>query len=96
MCAGTALGFDSFPGTSDPSVAFGISQVYLPPLTRLGFMAKQEKYWFNTRTRDVEYGLKSLSLDRLGPFETEEEARRAEQIVADRAKRILEEDLEED
>lgn len=59
-------------------------------------MAKQEKYWFNTRTREVEYGLKSLSLDRLGPFETEDEAMRAEQIVADRAQKILEEDLEED
>jgi len=59
-------------------------------------MAKPEKYWFNTRTREVEYGLKSLSLDRLGPFESEEDAMRAEQIIADRAKKILEEDLEED
>ncbi|MFT4233285.1 MAG: methionine aminopeptidase [Leucobacter sp.] len=53
----------------------------------------QEKtYWFNTRTREVEEGPQSLSVDRLGPFATREEAARAEEIVAERARKWAEED----
>ena len=54
------------------------------------------KFWFNTKTGEVEYGLKSLSSDRLGPFETAAEAARALEIVAERARRIAEEELLED
>jgi tyrosyl-tRNA synthetase len=39
-------------------------------------MAKEE-YWFNTKTNEVEIGKQSLSLDRLGPFSTFEEAKNA-------------------
>jgi hypothetical protein len=59
-------------------------------------MSETPKYWFNTKTKEVEYGLKSSSLDRIGPFETEQEASKAEEIVRLRAKRWLEEEKLED
>jgi hypothetical protein len=53
------------------------------------------EYWFNTTTGEVEVGKKSLSLDRIGPFETEAEARRALEIIAERARKLrAEEDNE--
>ena len=55
-----------------------------------------ETYWFNTRTGMVEEGRQSLSIDRLGPFATREEAERAPEIVAERARRIREEDEADD
>lgn len=57
-------------------------------------MAKDE-YWFNTKTLQVEIGKQSLSLERIGPFDSLEEARRAPEIIAERAKRIRDEDAEE-
>ena len=60
------------------------------------FMAKPSSYWFNTKTRQVEYGPKSLALYRIGPFQTAEEAARAEEIVASRGKSILNSEAEED
>lgn len=59
-------------------------------------MSEIPKYWFNTRTKEVEYGLKSSSLDRIGPFDTEEEASKAEEIVRLRAQKWLEEEKLED
>jgi len=53
---------------------------------------RPESYWYNTRTNRVEYGAQSLGVDRLGPFETEEEARRAPEIVAERAREWAEEE----
>jgi hypothetical protein len=53
-------------------------------------MAK--KYWFNSKTRKVEYGRQSLSVYRLGPYETEAEAMRAEETIAERGKKLIEED----
>lgn len=55
-------------------------------------MAEELKYWFNQKTRQVEQGPKSLSLDRLGPFATSEEAARAEQVIFERARKLREED----
>lgn len=55
-----------------------------------------ETYWYNTRTGAVEEGPQSLSIDRLGPFKTREEAERAPEIVAERARRIREEDEQEE
>jgi hypothetical protein len=55
-------------------------------------MSKDSKYWFNTKTKQVEFGLKSSSLDRIGPFETEHEARNAEEIVRSRAQAWLEQE----
>lgn len=57
-------------------------------------MAKDE-YWFNTKTQEVEIGKQSLSLDRIGPFPTFEEAKRAPQIISKRAQDIREEDSED-
>lgn len=54
-------------------------------------MAKEE-YWFNTRTNEVETGKQSLSLDRLGPFASFEEARDALEIIARRAQALRNED----
>lgn len=54
-----------------------------------------ETYWFNTRTRQVEEGKQSLSIDLLGPFTTREDALRAEQIIAERARAWAEEDAAE-
>lgn len=51
-----------------------------------------DTYWFNTRTSTVEEGPQSLSIDRIGPFQTREEAERAIEIVEERARRIREED----
>jgi len=59
-------------------------------------MSEAGKFWFNTKTRKVEFGLKSSSLDRIGPFETEREAANAEEIVRLRAKKWLEEERLED
>ena len=53
-------------------------------------MAK--KYWFNTKTKEVEFGRRSLSVYRIGPFETKQEALNAEQAVAKKGQQILEED----
>jgi hypothetical protein len=59
-------------------------------------MSKDAKYWFNTKTKQVEHGLRSSSLDRIGPFDTEKEAAAAEDIVKLRAKTWREEEKLED
>lgn len=55
-----------------------------------------DTYWFNTRTGAVEEGPQSLSIARVGPFKTREEAERATEIIEERARRIREEDELED
>jgi len=52
-------------------------------------------WWFNTKTGEVEEGAKSLGSDRNGPFATREEAQRAPEIAAERARRWAEEEAEE-
>ena len=59
-------------------------------------MQEKLSYWFNPKTREVEVGPQSLAVDRFGPFATAEEAARAEQIISERARRIREEDEQED
>lgn len=44
----------------------------------------------------VETGPQSLSLDRLGPFESFEDASRALEIIAERARRIAEDEKLDD
>ena len=58
-------------------------------------MAKDE-YWFNTKTQEVEIVKQSLSLDRLGPFETMREAKNAVEIIARRAAALRKEDENSD
>lgn len=53
---------------------------------------QEKRYWFNTKTREVEEGPKSLGLDRIGPFDSYQQALRAEEIVRDKAAKIREED----
>ena len=53
------------------------------------------EYWFNTKTKAVEQGKLSLSVDRLGPYETYEQAKLAEQTTAERARQIREQDDED-
>jgi hypothetical protein len=60
------------------------------------FELMEKRYWFNTKTRLVEEGPKSLGLDRIGPFATHQEATRAEEIVKDRARAIAQEEERED
>lgn len=59
-------------------------------------MSEESKYWFNVKTKQVEFGLKSSSLDRIGPFETQQQAANAEEIVRSRASKWLEEEKLED
>lgn len=55
-----------------------------------------EQYWFNSKTGLVEDGPQSLAVDRIGPFATREEAAKAPDIIAERARRWAEEDAAED
>lgn len=43
-----------------------------------------EKYWFNTKTKQVEKGPKSTWEHRMGPYDTEAEAASALSTAADR------------
>jgi hypothetical protein len=53
-------------------------------------------WWFNNKTGEVEEGPQSLGADRDGPFASREEAARAPQILAERARRWAEEEAAED
>lgn len=44
------------------------------------------EWWYNNKTGEVEEGPQSLAIDRDGPFATREEAERAPQIIAERAR----------
>lgn len=59
-------------------------------------MDESSQYWFNTKTQQVEQGHKSLALNRIGPFATPDEAARALEILAARAKAQRELEEQED
>lgn len=89
MEAGTRRSGLGVPGSKCPFKSFGIGQIVIGAT----LLAVQEKrYWFNTKTREVEEGPKSLGLDRIGPFDSYQQALRAEEIVRDKAAKIREED----
>lgn len=46
----------------------------------------EEHWWFNTKTQQAEFGRLTGSLNRIGPFATEEEARRALEVARERAR----------
>jgi hypothetical protein len=50
------------------------------------------EWFYNNKTGEVEEGRQSLSVDLDGPFDTREEAARAPQIIAERARKWAEED----
>lgn len=60
-----------------------------------GIEDPEDTFWYNVKTGDVEEGKQSLSMDRLGPFATREEAQRAPEILQERAREWAEEDSEE-
>jgi hypothetical protein len=53
-------------------------------------------WWFNNKTGEVEEGPKSLGSDRDGPFASREEALRAPEIIAERARQWAAEEAEND
>jgi hypothetical protein len=54
------------------------------------------EWWFNTRTNDVEFGKLSAAPYRIGPFETESEARQALAVIEERARKWRESEQQED
>lgn len=42
---------------------------------------QDHQYWYNMKTREVEYGRLSPTTDRVGPFKTEEDAQNAPAIL---------------
>ncbi len=56
----------------------------------------EHKYWYNMRTGQVEQGFVSASADRVGPFDTREEAEHALEKLRENSAKWAEEDAEED
>lgn len=56
----------------------------------------EDTFWFNTKTGEVEHGKQSLSIHRLGPFETREEAEHAPEKLQERAREWAEEEAAEE
>jgi len=54
-----------------------------------------EQWWYNHKTGEVEEGPQSLAVDRDGPFETREQAERAPQIIAERARKWADEESDD-
>ena len=54
------------------------------------------EWWYNSKTGDVEEGAQSLALDRDGPFKSREEAAKAPEIIAERARKWAEDEAAED
>ncbi len=50
------------------------------------------QWYYNRKTGEVEEGAQSLGSDRDGPFDSKEDAARAPQIIAERARKWAEED----
>lgn len=57
---------------------------------------REDEFWYNTRTGEVEQGKQSIASERLGPFPTAAEAARANDRLAENARRWAEEDARED
>ena len=57
----------------------------------------ERKYWYNTTSGEVEYGYISPSVDRVGPFDTAEEAANALQTLRERSEAwAVEERIDDD
>lgn len=56
----------------------------------------EAQYWYNSRTGQVERGMLSNSIDRVGPFATHEEAERAPQKLQANARKWAAEDAADD
>ncbi|MBT2486071.1 MULTISPECIES: SPOR domain-containing protein [unclassified Microbacterium] len=53
------------------------------------------KYWYNLETGQVEFGMISPSVDRVGPFDTQAEAARAPEVLKERSRAWAEEEAAE-
>ncbi|MGV8896023.1 MAG: methionine aminopeptidase [Rhodoglobus sp.] len=53
------------------------------------------EWWYNNKTGVVEEGPQSLGADRDGPYATKEEAGRAPQIAAERARKWAADDAQD-
>ena len=56
---------------------------------------REQKWWYNHRTGEVEEGPQSLGSDRDGPYGSREEAARAPEIARERARAWAAEDAAE-
>ncbi|MGO2683095.1 SPOR domain-containing protein [Microbacterium sp.] len=57
----------------------------------------ERKYWYNTSSSEVEYGYLSPAVDRVGPFDTAEEAGNAMHTLRERSEAwAVEEAIDED
>ncbi|MDR6866123.1 hypothetical protein J2Y69_000708 [Microbacterium resistens] len=54
------------------------------------------KYWFNLRTGEVEFGMLSPSADRVGPFDTADAAAKAPEKLEENSRAWAAADAEED
>ena len=59
-------------------------------------MTQDKRYWYNVKTGEVEDGPQSMSIDRIGPFDTREEAANALATYEQRNRAWDEEDEAED
>ncbi|GAB2819927.1 hypothetical protein GCM10027022_07670 [Alpinimonas psychrophila] len=55
----------------------------------------ESKYWYNIRTGDVELGRESPSVDRVGPFDSKEQAEHALETLRANSDRWAAEDAAE-
>ncbi len=60
------------------------------------FHDDDEKYWYNLATGEVEFGRLSPGNDLVGPFDTEQEAAQAPDLLRERARAWADEDAEDD
>ncbi|WP_448809955.1 SPOR domain-containing protein [Agromyces bauzanensis] len=56
----------------------------------------EHMFWYNMKTGEVEQGFQSPAPDRVGPFETREEASRALEILRANSAKWAEEEAAED
>ena len=64
--------------------------------TRFNSAGEPIEFWYNLKTGLVEAGKQSHSTDLVGPFATEEEARKAPKIIAERSQKWRNEENLED
>ncbi|MDJ1370301.1 hypothetical protein [Gulosibacter molinativorax] len=55
---------------------------------------REDEFWFNTRTGEVEKGKQSIASERLGPFPTAEAAAHANEKLAENARKWAEEEAQ--
>lgn len=59
-------------------------------------MSTGDQYWYNMTTGEVEFGMLSPAVDRVGPFATAEAAANAPEKLRERARAWEEDDAAED